>query len=66
VDALSSVSGQSRSETPRNPKTRQGSVGGGHLLDGAVRPTLEVTIVETAAHLRRKKHPDLGLALIEP
>jgi uncharacterized protein len=43
-----------------------GSVRGGHLLDGTVRPTLEVTIVETAAHLRRKKHPELGLALIEP
>jgi uncharacterized protein len=43
-----------------------GSVRGGHLLEGTVRPTLEVTIVETAAHLRRKKHPELGLALIEP
>ena len=43
-----------------------GSVRGGHLLEGIVRPTLEVTIVETAAHLRRKKHPELGLALIEP
>ena len=43
-----------------------GSVRGGHLLDGIVRPTLEVTIVETAVHLRRKKHPELGLALIEP
>jgi uncharacterized protein len=43
-----------------------GSVRGGHLLEGMVRPTLEVTIVETAAHLRRKKHPELGLALIEP
>jgi predicted DNA-binding protein with PD1-like motif len=43
-----------------------GSVRGGHLLDGTVRPTLEVTIVETAAHLRRKKHPESGLALIEP
>jgi uncharacterized protein len=43
-----------------------GSVRGGHLLEGIVRPTLEVTIVETAAHLRRKKHPELGIALIEP
>ena len=31
---------------------------------GAVRPTLEVTIRETVAHLRRKKRPDLGIALI--
>jgi uncharacterized protein len=43
-----------------------GSVRGGHLLEGSVRPTLEVTIVETTAHLRRKKHPELGIALIEP
>jgi uncharacterized protein len=42
-----------------------GSVRGGHLLEGIVRPTLEVTIVETAAHLRRKKRPELGLALID-
>ena len=42
-----------------------GSVRGGHLIEGIVRPTLEVTIVETAAHLHRKKHPELGIALIE-
>jgi uncharacterized protein len=42
-----------------------GSVRGGHLLEGIVRPTLEVTIVETAAHLRRKKRPELGIALID-
>jgi predicted DNA-binding protein with PD1-like motif len=42
-----------------------GSVRGGHLLEGIVRPTLEVTIVETAAHLRRKKKQGLGIALIE-
>jgi len=38
---------------------------GGHLMKGLVRPTLEVTIVETPAHLRRKKRPELGIALIE-
>jgi uncharacterized protein len=42
-----------------------GSVRGGHLIEGIVRPTLEVTLVETAAHLRRKKKSDLGIALIE-
>jgi uncharacterized protein len=42
-----------------------GSVRGGHLLAGHVRPTLEVTIVETASHLRRKKRADLGIALID-
>ena len=45
---------------------RGGSTRGGHFLEGHVRPTLEVTIVETAAHLRRRKKPDLGIALIDP
>jgi hypothetical protein len=27
-------------------------------------PPMEVTVVETPAHLRRKKRPDLGIALI--
>lgn len=43
-----------------------GSTRGGHLQEGHVRPTLEITITETPAHLTRRKHPDLGLALIEP
>lgn len=43
---------------------KDGSVRGGHLISGSVRPTLEVTIRETVAHLRRKKRPDLGIALI--
>ena len=42
-----------------------GSTRGGHLLEGFVRPTLEVTLVETPAHLRRKKRPELGIALID-
>ena len=41
-----------------------GTTRGGHLLKATVRPTLEVTIVETPAHLRRKKRPDLGIAMI--
>ena len=45
---------------------KDGSTRGGHFLEGQVRPTLEVTVVETAAHLRRRKRPDLGIALIEP
>jgi uncharacterized protein len=44
---------------------RDGSVRGGHFLGGNVRPTLEVTIVETAPNLRRKKRADLGIALID-
>lgn len=42
-----------------------GSTRGGHLQEGHVRPTLEITITETPAHLTRHKHPELGVALIE-
>jgi predicted DNA-binding protein with PD1-like motif len=45
---------------------QDGSVRGGHFLSGVVSPTLEIVITETAAHLRRKKRPDLGIALISP
>ena len=44
---------------------RDGSVRGGHLLSGKVRPTLEVMIVETASSLRRRKRADMGIALID-
>jgi predicted DNA-binding protein with PD1-like motif len=44
---------------------RDGSTRGGHLIKGLVRPTLEVTITELPAHLTRRKHPELGVALIE-
>jgi uncharacterized protein len=43
-----------------------GTTRGGHFLKGTVRPTLEVTIIETPAHLRRRKQPGLGIALIHP
>ena len=43
-----------------------GTTRGGHFLKGIVRPTLEVTVVETPTHLRRRKQPNLGIALIEP
>lgn len=42
-----------------------GTTRGGHFLKGIVRPTLEVTIVETPARLRRRQRPELGLALID-
>lgn len=42
-----------------------GTTRGGHLQAGHVRPTLEITITETPAHLTRHKYPELGLALIE-
>ncbi|HEV2097492.1 MAG TPA: PPC domain-containing DNA-binding protein [Stellaceae bacterium] len=42
-----------------------GSTRGGHLLEGLVRPTLEVTLTEAPVRLRRKQRPELGLALID-
>ena len=42
-----------------------GQVRGGHLLAGAVWPTLEVIIRETPAHLRKTSRPDIGIALID-
>ncbi|TJV43876.1 MAG: DNA-binding protein [Mesorhizobium sp.] len=42
-----------------------GTTRGGHLLDGIVRPTLEITLVEAPGHLRRSKRPGLGVALID-
>jgi predicted DNA-binding protein with PD1-like motif len=42
-----------------------GSAHGGHLLEGHVRPTLEVILVESPRHLRRTHDPATGLALID-
>ncbi|HEY7203564.1 MAG TPA: PPC domain-containing DNA-binding protein [Methylomirabilota bacterium] len=42
-----------------------GTALGGHLLGGSVDPTLEVTIVESPATLRRRTDPGSGLALID-
>ncbi|MHB1424545.1 MAG: PPC domain-containing DNA-binding protein [Gemmataceae bacterium] len=42
-----------------------GTTRGGHLLEGRVRPTLEVMLVESPRHLRRKHDPQSGLALIQ-
>ena len=42
-----------------------GSTRGGHLLEGIVKPTLEITLVETPRNLRRRKRPELGIALID-
>jgi hypothetical protein len=38
---------------------------GGHLIKGVARPTLEVILVESPSHLKRRQHPDVGLALID-
>jgi predicted DNA-binding protein with PD1-like motif len=41
-----------------------GAALGGHLLEAHVRPTLEVMLVESPEHLRRRHDPETGLALI--
>ncbi len=43
-----------------------GTAVGGHLRAGHVRPTLEVVLEETPAHLVRVHDPESGLALIDP
>lgn len=39
---------------------------GGHLVEGYVRPTLELVMMETPGYLRRRFDPESGLALIDP
>jgi len=46
--------------------TRDGSAMAGHLGAAHVRPTLEVIVTESAAHLRKVKDAETGLALIRP
>jgi predicted DNA-binding protein with PD1-like motif len=43
-----------------------GAAMGGHLLEAHVRPTLEVVLTESPRHLRKRKDPESGLALIVP
>lgn len=42
-----------------------GTTRGGHLMEGHVRPTLDVTLTETPAHLVRRMRPELGTAIID-
>ncbi|MDM7852477.1 PPC domain-containing DNA-binding protein [Pseudochrobactrum kiredjianiae] len=42
-----------------------GHTRGGHFVKGYVRPTLEVIIRETNQQLRRRYHPEFGIALID-
>ena len=42
-----------------------GNAMGGHLMEAHVRPTLELVLVETPAHLRRQFDPERGLALLQ-
>jgi predicted DNA-binding protein with PD1-like motif len=46
--------------------TRDGSARGGHLLEGHVRPTLELLVEEAPAELRKTYDRQSGLALIDP
>lgn len=41
-----------------------GTTRGGHLLEGRVRPTLEVVLTESPEHLRRETDRETGLPLI--
>jgi predicted DNA-binding protein with PD1-like motif len=43
---------------------RDGRAFGGHLLEGRVRPTLELVVEDEPAHLRRRIDPATGLPLI--
>jgi predicted DNA-binding protein with PD1-like motif len=45
---------------------RDGSARAGHFVRGLVRPTLEVIVTESPAHLRKKLDRTSGLALIDP
>jgi uncharacterized protein len=38
----------------------------GHLLEGHVRPTLEVVLTDSPVHLSKRHDPESGLALIAP
>ena len=38
---------------------------GGHLVEGLVRPTLEIVLTETPIHVTRRFDPQSGLALID-
>jgi predicted DNA-binding protein with PD1-like motif len=42
-----------------------GSVVGGHLIEGHVRPTLEIILIQPPSYLRKRKDPETGLALID-
>jgi predicted DNA-binding protein with PD1-like motif len=45
---------------------RGGRAVAGHLLEGHVRPTLEVVLTDSPVHLHKRHDPESGLALIAP
>jgi predicted DNA-binding protein with PD1-like motif len=44
---------------------RDGTAHGGHLLEAHVRPTCEVVLTQSLAHLRKEFDPSAGIALIK-
>jgi uncharacterized protein len=44
---------------------RDGTAHGGHLLQARVRPTCEVVLTESPAHLKKEFEPTAGIALIK-
>lgn len=44
---------------------RDGTARGGHLLEARVRPTCELVLTESPAHLRKEFDPEAGIALIK-
>lgn len=42
-----------------------GTAHGGHLLEALVRPTMEILVVESSKHLRRRMRDDVGVALLD-
>jgi uncharacterized protein len=45
---------------------KDGSAHGGHLLEAHIRPTCEVVLTESPAHLQKFIDPESGIALIQP
>ena len=45
---------------------KDGTAHGGHLLKAHIRPTCEVVLTESPAHLQKVVDPESGLALIKP
>jgi len=45
---------------------QDGTALAGHLMEAHVRPTLEVILVESPAHLHKRRDQESGLALIDP
>jgi uncharacterized protein len=45
---------------------RDGTAYGGHLREAYIRPTCEVVLVESPAHLQKRVDPHSGLAFINP